>query len=94
MCWPQHLSRSRRLTPLLRRLDTIAVRSMAGSAFDVEQLRLAAARRLPASCHDDFLRLSRTLLHGPEFQWLLVDAPDEGLRKQVQRSTMCCAQQA
>ena len=56
---------------------------MAGSAFDVEQLRLAAARRLPASCHDDFLRLSRTLLHGPEFQWLLVDAPDEGLRKQV-----------
>ncbi len=56
---------------------------MAGSAFAVEQLRLAAARHLPASCHDDFLRLSRTLLHGPTFQWLLVDAPDEPLRKQV-----------
>ncbi|GAA0741363.1 tetratricopeptide repeat protein [Ideonella azotifigens] len=56
---------------------------MAGSAFDVEQLRLAAARGLPASCHDDFLRLSRTLVHGPAFQWLLVDAPDENLRKQV-----------
>ena len=56
---------------------------MAGSAFDVEQVRLAAARHLPASCHDDFLRLSRTLVHGPAFQWLLVDAPDENLRKQV-----------
>ena len=56
---------------------------MARSDFDVEQVRLAAARHLPASCHDDFLRLSRTLVHGPAFQWLLVDAPDEGLRKQV-----------
>lgn len=56
---------------------------MAGTAFDVEQLRLATARHLPAHCHDDFLRLSRTLVHGPVFQWLLVDAPDEGLRKQV-----------
>jgi tetratricopeptide (TPR) repeat protein len=56
---------------------------MAVSAFDVEQMRLAAARRLPTSCHDDFLRLSRTLIHGPKFQWLLVDAPDDNLRKQV-----------
>jgi len=56
---------------------------MAGSVFDFEQLRLAAARRQPAACYDDFLRLSRTLVHGPVFQWLLVDAPDEGLRKQV-----------
>jgi tetratricopeptide (TPR) repeat protein len=56
---------------------------MAGSDFEVERVRLAAARHLPASCHDDFLRLSRTLVHGPAFQWLLVDAADEGLRKQV-----------
>ena len=56
---------------------------MAGSDFNVEQVRQAAARHLPAACHDDFLRLSRTLLHGPAFQWLLVDAPDEGLRKRV-----------
>ena len=56
---------------------------MAGSVFDFEQVRLAAARHLPASCYDDFLRLSRTLVHGPAFQWLLVDAPDEGLRNQV-----------
>jgi tetratricopeptide (TPR) repeat protein len=56
---------------------------MAGSQFDVEQVRLAAARGLPASCYEDFLRLSRTLVNGPVFQWLLVDAPDEGLRKRV-----------
>lgn len=56
---------------------------MAGSAFAIEQARLAEARQLPGPCHDDFLRLSRTLLHGPEFQWLLVEAPDEGLRRLV-----------
>ena len=37
----------------------------------------------PVDCFDDFARLSRTLLHGPPFQWLLVDAPDERLREQV-----------
>ena len=56
---------------------------MAASAFDLEQARLAAARSLPAECFDDFARLSRTLIHGPPFQWLLVDAPDERLREQV-----------
>ena len=56
---------------------------MEGSAFAIEQARLAEARHLPGTCHDDFLRLSRTLLHGPEFQWLLVDAPDEGVRRRV-----------
>jgi hypothetical protein len=44
---------------------------------------LAEARHLPGSCHDDFLRLCRSLIHGAEFQWLLVEAPDEGLRRQV-----------
>jgi hypothetical protein len=56
---------------------------MVSSAFDIESLRLGAARRLPAHCFDDFLRLSRTLIHGPAFQWLLVDSPDEILRKSV-----------
>jgi tetratricopeptide (TPR) repeat protein len=56
---------------------------MARSAFAIEQARLAEARQLPGPCHDDFLRLSRTLIHGPQFQWLLVEAPDEGLRRQV-----------
>jgi hypothetical protein len=56
---------------------------MAGSAFLIEQARLAEARHLPGPCHDDFLRLTRSLIHGPSFQWLLVDAPDEGVRRQV-----------
>ena len=56
---------------------------MVNSAFAIEQARLAEARQLPGPCHDDFLRLSRTLIHGPPFQWLLVEAPDEGLRRQV-----------
>ena len=56
---------------------------MAATAFAIEQSRRAEARQLPGPCHDDFLRLSRTLIHGPEFQWLLVEAPNEGLRRQV-----------
>ena len=49
----------------------------------VEQVRLAAARELPPSCVEDFQRLSRSLVYGPTFQWLLVDAPDEALRHRV-----------
>ena len=56
---------------------------MVKADFAIEQARLAEARQLPGPCHDDFLRLSRTLIHGPQFQWLLVEAPDEGLRRQV-----------
>jgi tetratricopeptide (TPR) repeat protein len=56
---------------------------MVRSAFAIEQARLAEARQLPGPCHDDFLRLSRTLIHGPPFQWLLVEAPDESMRRQV-----------
>jgi tetratricopeptide (TPR) repeat protein len=56
---------------------------MVNTAFAMEQVRLAEARQLPGPCHDDFLRLSRTLLYGPPFQWLLVEAPDEGVRRQV-----------
>jgi tetratricopeptide (TPR) repeat protein len=56
---------------------------MVKADFAIEQARLAEARQLPGPCHDDFLRLSRTLIHGPPFQWLLVEAPDEGVRRQV-----------
>ena len=52
----------------------------------VEQVRLAAARELPPSCLEDFQRLSRSLVYGPTFQWLLVNAPDEALRHQVMRA--------
>jgi tetratricopeptide (TPR) repeat protein len=51
--------------------------------FELEQRRQRVAHSLPPQCAEDFLRLSRSLLHGPMFQWLLVDAPHEGLRHQV-----------
>jgi len=53
------------------------------SNFELERIRLAAARELPSGCFEDFSRLSRSLLYGPQFQWLLVDAPHEVLRRQV-----------
>jgi tetratricopeptide (TPR) repeat protein len=66
-----------------RPVESLPTPPMAGSAFAIEQARLNEARQLPGPCHDDFLRLSRTLIHGPPFQWLLVEAPDEGVRRQV-----------
>ena len=58
---------------------------MVDTVFDgkIERARQQAAAELPASCREDFQRLSRTLVYGPAFQWVLVDAPDEALRKQV-----------
>ncbi len=56
---------------------------MTASRFDSDRWSLEAARGLPVDCFDDFQRLSRTLIHGPIFQWLLVDASDERLRKRV-----------
>lgn len=56
---------------------------MAQAGFELDRLRLEQAHALPASCFDDFQRLVRTLVHGPAFQWLLVDAADERLRQQV-----------
>ena len=56
---------------------------MVATNFELERVRLAAARDLPSGCFDDFSRLSRSLLYGPQFQWLLVDAPHDGLRDQV-----------
>ena len=57
--------------------------SEAGFNAKVENARLTAGQSLPSSCFDDFQRLSRTLVYGPSFQWLLVDAPDEHLRRKV-----------
>jgi len=67
---------------------------MAGSTFSLEQVRLAEARHLPGPCHDEFLRLTRSLIHGPSFQWLLVDAPDEGVRRQVMAAVDTVLQRA
>jgi tetratricopeptide (TPR) repeat protein len=57
-----------------------------GFDAEIERVRRAAADRLPDSCREDFQRLSRTLVYGAEFQWLLVDAPDETLRKQIMKA--------
>ncbi|MBX9836209.1 MAG: hypothetical protein K2X65_08545, partial [Burkholderiaceae bacterium] len=57
-----------------------------GFDAEIERVRRAAADRLPDSCREDFQRLSRTLVYGAEFQWLLVDAPDEALRKQIMKA--------
>lgn len=58
---------------------------MVDTVFDgkIERVRQQAAAELPASCRENFQRLSRTLVYGPAFQWVLVDAPDEALRRQV-----------
>lgn len=56
---------------------------MTGAGFNLDRVRLEAGQRLPAGCFDEFQRLAKTLVHGPAFQWLLVDAPDEGLRNKV-----------
>jgi tetratricopeptide (TPR) repeat protein len=56
---------------------------MTAARFDLERLRFEAAQALPAPCFEDFQRLTRTLIHGPPFQWLLIDTPDDRLRKAV-----------
>ena len=53
------------------------------NSFELDRFRLETARSLPAQCFDDFQRLTRTLIYGPDFQWLLVDARHEVLRRQV-----------
>ncbi len=48
-----------------------------------DDLAATLADNLPAVCRPDFIRLTRTVLHGPTFQWLLIDAPDDRLRDRV-----------
>ncbi len=56
---------------------------MTPASFDIERVQQEAANGLPAACVFDFLRLTRALVHGPSFQWLLVEVPNELLRNQV-----------
>jgi tetratricopeptide (TPR) repeat protein len=56
---------------------------MSTPGFDLERIRLESSQSLPASCFDDFQRLTKTLVHGPSFQWLLVEAVDQRLRDRV-----------
>jgi tetratricopeptide (TPR) repeat protein len=42
-----------------------------------------AAAALPEASRDEFRRLVRVLLHGPAFQWILIESPSDRLRDQV-----------
>ncbi len=48
-----------------------------------DQLARTLANELPEPSRADFLRLTRALLHGPRFQWLLVETPSDALRDRV-----------
>ena len=61
----------------------MAANPVPANSFELDRFRLETARSLPAQCFDDFQRLTRTLIHGPAFQWLLVDARHEVLRQQI-----------
>ncbi len=51
---------------------------------EVERMRFKVSQYLPPSCRDDFQRLSRSIIYGPAFQWMVVvDTPQVTLRKQV-----------
>lgn len=64
----------------------MAANPVTANSFELDRFRLETARSLPAQCFDDFQRLTRTLIYGPAFQWLLVDARHEVLRRQVMES--------
>ena len=51
--------------------------------FDSDQTRLGAAAGLPPEHFDEFQRLSKTLVHGPAFQFVIVECADERLRKRM-----------
>ncbi|MCK6424258.1 MAG: hypothetical protein L6Q75_04115 [Burkholderiaceae bacterium] len=48
-----------------------------------DQLARSLAKELPEPSRADFLRLTRALLHGPRFQWLLVEVPSDALRDRL-----------
>jgi hypothetical protein len=62
--------------------------------FDAEQARLAAAAHLQPVHFVEFQRLAKSLIHGPQFQLLIVDCRDERLRAKVLESLALIQQQA
>lgn len=63
-------------------------------AFDAEQARLAAAAHLRPEHFVEFQRLAKSLIHGPEFQLLIIDCRDERLRAKVLQALTQVEQQA
>lgn len=51
--------------------------------FELDQARLDAAQGLPLNQFDEFQRLAKSLLHGPAFQLLLLDCPQDALRRDL-----------
>jgi tetratricopeptide (TPR) repeat protein len=62
--------------------------------FDAEQARLAAAAHLQPEHFVEFQRLAKSLIHGPQFQLLIMDCRDERLRAKVLESLALIQQQA
>jgi tetratricopeptide (TPR) repeat protein len=62
--------------------------------FDAEQARLAAAAHLQPAHFVEFQRLAKSLIHGPQFQLLIVDCRDERLRNRLLQSLSDLQQQA
>lgn len=62
--------------------------------FDAEQARLAAAAHLQPAHFVEFQRLAKSLIHGPQFQLLIVDCRDERLRAKMLESLALIQQQA
>ncbi len=62
--------------------------------FDAEQARLAAAAHLQPAHFVEFQRLAKSLIHGPQFQLLIVDCRDERLRAKVLLALAQVQQQA
>ena len=58
---------------------------MSTNAFAFDQARLGAAidLHLQPEHFDEFQRLSKTLVHGPRFQFVIVDCEDERLRERL-----------
>lgn len=53
--------------------------------FDADQARLEAAHGLPLMLFDEFQRLTKSLLHGPAFQLLLLDCSQDTTRNDISR---------
>jgi tetratricopeptide (TPR) repeat protein len=58
---------------------------VSGTSFASDQARLDAARGLPLAQFDEFQRLTKSLLHGPAFQLVLVDCPQDEVRRDVSK---------
>ncbi len=67
---------------------------MSGAGQTVANMILSAASQLTAAQFDTYQRLCKRLLHGPQFQLILLDCRDERLQQQLQQQLSSLCQQA